>query len=431
MTAPSAAGPMIETGIALPFLESDLCLKCNICTSACPVAAVTDLFPGPKAVGPQLARFRQVDRPPPDPGVEWCSGCGVCSRVCPHDVPVAEMNVIAKGELPRGWLRSARDWGLSRPAEIARWTRPLRPLVAASIQSTALRLAGEALFGIARSAPLPTVAPRSLRQLRAELLRPEPSSASGRPIVAYFHGCSTNDYEPWIGECAIRCLEALGVEVEIPPQVCCGLPRQSNGAFDSARGCATANLTALLPWAERGIPIVGTSTSCTLALKHEYRAVLGFSGPIAEGVAESTYDLFEYLDQVFGLNPESLGLRPLPLRALYHAPCQLQAHHVGTPAVAYLRRIPNLELEISRSECCGVAGTYGLKRERYGVAAQVGRELFAQAEASNCEIVVTDSETCRWWIERHTGKPAVHPIEVLAAALGIEDLRPTRPLAGR
>ena len=36
----------------------DECIKCNICTSYCPVAAVTDKFPGPKYVGPQAQRFR-------------------------------------------------------------------------------------------------------------------------------------------------------------------------------------------------------------------------------------------------------------------------------------------------------------------------------------------------------------------------------------
>ena len=37
--------------------SSDQCLKCNVCNTVCPVARVTDLFPGPKYVGPQAARF--------------------------------------------------------------------------------------------------------------------------------------------------------------------------------------------------------------------------------------------------------------------------------------------------------------------------------------------------------------------------------------
>ena len=38
--------------------SADDCLKCNVCNTVCPVARVTDLFPGPKYVGPQAQRFR-------------------------------------------------------------------------------------------------------------------------------------------------------------------------------------------------------------------------------------------------------------------------------------------------------------------------------------------------------------------------------------
>jgi glycerol-3-phosphate dehydrogenase subunit C len=206
--------------------------------------------------------------------------------------------------------------------------------------------------------------------------------------------------------------------------VCCGLPLQSNHAFDSARRRAVSNLDALRPWAERGIPIVGTSTSCTLALKHEYRSVLGLSGEALDAVSATTYDLFEYFEHILDRSFAEVRLQPVPLHVLYHAPCQLRAHRIGSPALRVLHRIPELRVEVSKSECCGVAGTYGLKSEYYDVASRVGRSLFDQARAEKVDRVVTDSETCRWWIEAHTDVPAVHPVELLAAALGLPDLRP-------
>ena len=77
--------------------SADLCIKCNICTSHCPVTNVTDLFPGPKFVGPQAQRFRNPKDISVDASVDYCSGCGVCSMVCPHGVKVMEMNAKASG----------------------------------------------------------------------------------------------------------------------------------------------------------------------------------------------------------------------------------------------------------------------------------------------------------------------------------------------
>jgi len=423
MILPSQTTP--KAAASLPFYDSDLCVKCNICTAACPVSGVTALFPGPKAVGPQMGRYWQPAHPAVDPATTWCSGCGVCSRVCPHGVPVAEMNIVSKAELRPGPRLSLRDWGLSRPAEVARWMRPILPLARIALRSAVLRRLADGLFGLAARAPLPDVAERPLSRTRADLVRrePAPRAADPRPRVAFFHGCSTEDYEPWLGQMTVQVLENLGVEVEIPPQVCCGLPLQSNHAFDAARQRARRNLAGLLPWVERGIPIVGTSTSCTLALKHDYRAVLGLAGAEVDSVSEGTYDLFEYLVHVLLPGLPDLRLQAVPLHVLYHAPCQLRSHRIGSPALQILRAIPDLQLEVSQTECCGVAGTYGLKSERYQVAVEVGRELFVQARTAGVDRVVTDSETCRWWIEGHSGIPSIHPVELLAAALGLPDLR--------
>ena len=71
-------------------LSTDACIKCNVCQSYCPVSNVTDLFPGPKYVGPQAQRLRIG--PSVDYTVDFCSGCTVCTRVCPSGVKIAELN---------------------------------------------------------------------------------------------------------------------------------------------------------------------------------------------------------------------------------------------------------------------------------------------------------------------------------------------------
>jgi glycerol-3-phosphate dehydrogenase subunit C len=73
-----------------------------------------------------------------------------------------------------------------------------------------------------------------------------------------------------------------------------------------------------------------------------------------------------------------------------------------------------------------VAGTYGLKTERFDVARAVGRDLIEQVQSARVDRVVTDSETCRWWIEAYSEIPSVHPVELLSAALRLPDGRLSR-----
>jgi glycerol-3-phosphate dehydrogenase subunit C len=92
------------------------------------------------------------------------------------------------------------------------------------------------------------------------------------------------------------------------------------------------------------------------------------------------------------------------------------AHGVGTPALDLLAMVPGLVVERSRAGCCGIAGTYGTKVEKYQIAMDVGRTLFDQVTEGRPDFVVCDSETCRWHIAKATGLPVYHPVQVLDRA---------------
>ena len=164
---------------------------------------------------------------------------------------------------------------------------------------------------------------------------------------------------------------------------------------------------------------MGTATSCTLSLKHDYRIVLGLQDDESNVVASSTFDYFEFLTHQLADEIDKLDFKPLMAEAIYHPPCQLRSHGIGFPALKILQRIPGLQLHLSESECCGIAGTYGIKQERSQVAFEVGKTLFEQAQQSEVDFLLSDSETCRWWISKHTGLPVYHPLEIMAKAMGI------------
>jgi glycerol-3-phosphate dehydrogenase subunit C len=406
----------------------DYCIKCNICTAACPVSAVTDLFPGPKYVGPQAQRFRQNGQPSPDESVDYCSGCRVCNDVCPTGVRIMELNARARAQIVEQKGLSLRNWILGHQD----WTGwlacgPQAVLANFAASNPLLCLAAEKTIGIARKAPLPKFSTYSFRSWfkrrktkdeRREIGAADSSSVvrpSSKKQVVYFHGCSTNYYEPRIGKAAVEVLERNGFEVILAKQGCCGLPLLSNGAFKDGRRYHEYNLEQLLPYAQRGIPIVGTSTSCTLTLKEEAPELLGMHDTAARMVAENTYDIFEFLRLLHELNTD---FKPIEQTLPYHAPCQLRAHGLGRPALDVLELIPGLHLNESQAACCGLAGSYGYKAERYQIAMDVGAGLFDFVRASGSDEAVCDSEICRWQIAHGARVTMKHPIEILREAYG-------------
>jgi glycerol-3-phosphate dehydrogenase subunit C len=401
---------------------ADLCVKCNICTSACPVEPVTELFPGPKTVGPQAQRFRMAGGrgdDSPDKSVDYCSGCGMCTLVCPHGVRIMEMNTRAREQLYDGKI-PLRNRILGRSELLGKLGHPFAPLLNLGMQIRPARVAAELVLGIHRDAPLPTWSRQTFREWFAQN---KPQAAEPvRGQVAYFHACAGNYYDTNASKAAVMVLAHNGFDVLLPEQNCCGLPMQSNGEFSAARDHATRNLERLAPYVRRSIPIVGASTSCTLSLKSDYREILQLEHPDRDLVAGAVYDIGEFLLGLHQRGELKTDFQALPVNGevVYHAPCQQKLHYIGQPALDLFSLIPGLRVQLSDAACCGIAGTYGVKAEKYEIGMAVGRPLFDQVErVGTHKPVICDSETCRWQIIHATGAHSVHPVQVLAAAYGL------------
>ena len=395
----------------------DQCIKCNICVTVCPVAAVTDLFPGPKYEAPQGGRFRMVEQATPDYSIDYCSGCRACNLACPTGVKIAEMNarvrntIVEQGQVSH--RKRLRNNLIARTELLGNLAQPIAPLSNKIISNPLARKAAEVTLGISADAYFP---PFTEQRFTKWWKNKDPQNLDSPKKVVFFYGCSTEYYEPRVGRAAVYVLEALGFDVILPKQNCCGLPLLSNGEFKAARNYHERNVQSLVEFARQEIPIVGTSTSCTLTLKEEAPELLDMHDESTQLVAEFTYDFNEFLllqSRFFDLQFTSI-----PLTLPYHQPCQYKGHRIGNPAVVVLSLIPDLQIHQSQTACCGIAGTYGFKEEKYGISQSVGKPLFDFIKSINAPLAVCDSETCRWQITHGTGLPAIHPVELIAASLG-------------
>ncbi|MDR0849480.1 MAG: anaerobic glycerol-3-phosphate dehydrogenase subunit C [Propionibacteriaceae bacterium] len=379
----------------------DHCVKCTICETQCPVMAVTPAFSGPKYVGPQAERYRHglsVDH-----SLDYCSSCGTCTLVCPQGVKIAELNSVARAAMKKDHM-PLRDRIISRTTLMGTFGDPVAPIANAVLGFAPARWAVEQVVGIHRDAAMPTFRTQTFTSWWKKHTSPTPT----RGKVVYFHGCAGQYFEVETSIKAVEVLERLGFEVLVPKQGCCGLAAQSNGLFDTARDWVTKLSHQL--GVEPGTPIVAASASCVGMLKHEAREIMGVEDPALIDVGTRIRDLCEFLLELSEAGELNLDFHPIEMTVPYHAPCQLKGQGMGKPAIDVLRLIPGLTVIDAQATCCGIAGTYGLKKEKYAVGQAVGKPLFDKVKEVNPELAVCDTETCRWQIAKSTGATVVHPI---------------------
>jgi Fe-S oxidoreductase len=238
------------------------------------------------------------------------------------------------------------------------------------------------------------------------------------PQVALFHDPFTNYNAPQIGIAAVEFLEAAGFELLWPDHTDDGRPFISKGLVDEARAAARDTLSHLLPLAEKGIPIVGLEPSSLLSLRDDYFYLLADDKRVAM-VAEHAFTFEEFVARLADDNQLDLKFSDEPRHILLHGHCHQKAL-IGTgPAMRVLTLPPNYSVTEIDSGCCGMAGSFGYEAEHYEISLQMAerRLLPAVRESSTDTLIVAAGTSCREQIKHGTGRQALHPAEVLNAAI--------------
>ncbi|TMD80793.1 MAG: anaerobic glycerol-3-phosphate dehydrogenase subunit C [Chloroflexi bacterium] len=389
----------------------EACTKCTACNTVCPVARSTDIFRGPKFLGPESERYRSHQETAVTAGLDLCSGCKLCEVTCPSQVTIQEYIRRAQNKGAEEGGRTLREWVLGHTRLLSTFGSMTAPLANFGNRNPLVRMLMEKVVGIHRKRPLPRYQWLTFERWMKRHPRPRQT----RRTVAYFYGCWVNYNERRLGEQVVAILERNGIDVIVPKQKCCGIPAVVNSNMDLARKYGSENVRRLseLP---ADMDIIASSTSCGLMLKHDYAHLLEING--AEKVGARVYDICEYLWMLHEAGELDVDFQPVPMRLLYHAPCHLKSHGIGYPATRLLRLIPGVHLEEVDEGCCGISGTFGMKVEKYDLSMKIGSRLFEAVKAAGSDSVLADCETCRMQVEHGAGSRSAHPIDIVARAYG-------------
>lgn len=388
------------------------CIKCTVCTTYCPVAKVNPNYPGPKQAGPDGERLRLKDPLLYDDALKYCTNCKRCEVACPSDVKIGDIIQRAKANYSQH-KPTLRDAILSHTDLMGTLSTPFAPIVNMTTGLKPVRKLLDKALKIDHRRELPKY---SLGTFRHWYKKQAAEQSKFAEQVAFFHGCFVNYNHPQLGKDLVSVFNAMDIGVQLlKREKCCGVPLIANGFIEQAKKQARVNAESLTDAViGKGIPVVATSSTCAFTIRDEYPHVLDVdTTQVREHVELATRYLYRLLD-----GGRELKLKSTPMKIAYHTPCHMEKMGWTPYTLALLQMIPGVELTVLDSQCCGIAGTYGFKKENYETSQGIGAGLFRQIEESGVDLVVTDCETCKWQIEMSTSKKCEHPISLLARALG-------------
>ena len=251
--------------------------------------------------------------------------------------------------------------------------------------------------------------------------------------VVLFVDTFTNYFEPENARAALGVLRAAGYRVHVARAalsdrqrsrpLCCGRTYLAAGMVDEAKREARRMLAALAPFVLRGTPIVGLEPACLLSLRDEY-LVMGL-GDGASRLAKIALLIEEFLAREEPSRRLAGALRRLPEKhALLHGHCHQKAFDAVGAAKHVLGLIPELDIQIIESGCCGMAGSFGFDAAHYDVSMQMAELslLPVVRGAPRDTLIVADGTSCRHQIADGTRgskqREALHVVRVLERALG-------------
>lgn len=404
-----------------PFNVSDndfeQCVKCTICTVYCPVLSVNPDFPGPKQAGPDGERLRLKDPAFFDDALKLCMNCKRCEVACPAGVKIGD--IIQSARIKYGRRKpKLRDVIMANTDVVGTLSSAIAPVVNASVGLQPVRALMDSVLKIDHHRIFPKYAGEKFETWYKKKAAARQQTFAKQ--VSFFHGCYVNYNFPQLGQDLVRVMNAVGYGVQLlEKEKCCGVALISNGLIEQATKQARHNVESLeKSVVGKKLPVIGTSSTCIFTLRDEYPHLLGVENEsVRDEVELATRFLFRLVDS----GQLTLTFKDdYKARIAYHTPCHMEKLGWSVYSTALLRMIPGVELVQLDSQCCGIAGTYGFKKENYATAQGVGQPLFNQIESSRVDYVATDCETCKWQIEMSTDAEVKHPISILAEALDVE-----------
>lgn len=405
-----------------PFLEEvEKCHGCSKCTTVtnatrmCPIYKFTrEEAASPKAKANLLRALvsgvfseKNLYEKAFQSVINRCINCGSCQRECPSEVNIPKLVLEAKAAYVNRFCASFPDRLITQIETAGQTAMVLPHVINRLVSMPVVRKIQDAILGVSKDRnPVQFTNRPFFKQVN-------PVSGQGAIQILYFTGCFTAYIRPAVGVACVRVLTHMGFTVHTPIQHCCGLPMLSKGMVSQARKKVEQNIRQWGQMVASMDYIVVTCSSCGLSLMREWQDVL--DSRLIQAIQAKTI----HISALINLYSSRLSFPPrsTSVQMAYHEPCHLKIQANPESSINLLSDIQGVDLTVLKSNCCGMAGTWGAMTRHVELSRKIGSDLTDRLWASGAAAIVTDCPTCTLQIEELSQIPVHHPVEVAASRL--------------
>jgi iron-sulfur cluster protein len=374
---------------------------------------------------------------------ELCTGCSRCVNNCPVRIDIPWLNENLRNRLNQvsapsvlsstlTSLCSAPEGDTTAPAGkiffgnyhwFAGWGSRFATLANALTNVAAVRAIMERWLGLDRRRALPPFPKETLIQAAAKLGGKEVREPLARAVL--FADVFTNYGMTGRGLATLRVLRAMNVDVVVSECLPEGRAALSQGLLASATEYARKAAAYLDGFLGDGREIVIVEPSSLAMFRRDGRHLFANAEQFAR-LSAGTFEPVEYVGRLMtkaNLNPDAIfdiSRSPVGKKIFYHSHCQQKTIGCAVPTENLLRAV-GFDVVSSSVECCGMAGSFGYKKDFYDLSMAVGEDLFQQVRLAEVggepRALVASGTSCTEQLHAGMKRKVIHPIDLLAAIL--------------